>query len=40
VPSSPARALSASWEAIYSLNRDVIGPNPNLISPGEVLKLP
>lgn len=28
------------WEAIYSLNRDMIGPNPNLISPGEVLKLP
>ncbi len=28
------------WEAIFSLNRDVIGPNPNLIIPGQVLKLP
>jgi hypothetical protein len=28
------------WEAIYRINRDVIGPNPNLISPGQILKLP
>jgi nucleoid-associated protein YgaU len=28
------------WEAIFSLNRDVIGPNPDLIVPGQVLKLP
>lgn len=26
--------------AIFRLNRDVIGPNPDLISPGQVLKLP
>jgi nucleoid-associated protein YgaU len=28
------------WQAIFSLNRDVIGPNPDLISVGQVLKLP
>jgi LysM repeat protein len=28
------------WQAIFSLNRDVIGPNPGLIVPGQVLKLP
>jgi Domain of unknown function (DUF1906)/LysM domain len=28
------------WQAIYALNQGVIGPNPDLISPGEVLKLP
>jgi hypothetical protein len=28
------------WRAIYNANRDVIGPNPNLIFPGQVLKIP
>lgn len=28
------------WKEIYELNRDVIGGNPNLIKPGQVLKLP
>jgi glycoside hydrolase-like protein/LysM domain-containing protein len=28
------------WEAIFRLNRGVIGPNPDLLSPGQVLKLP
>jgi hypothetical protein len=28
------------WREIYDLNRNVIGPNPNLIHPGQVLKLP
>jgi nucleoid-associated protein YgaU len=27
------------WEAIFRLNRGVIGPNPDLLSPGQVLKL-
>jgi LysM repeat protein len=30
----------ASWVTIYNANRLVIGPNPNLIKPGEVLVLP
>ncbi|MBO9542123.1 LysM peptidoglycan-binding domain-containing protein [bacterium] len=28
------------WPEIYELNKDVIGGNPNLIRPGQVLKLP
>lgn len=38
-----ARKLGGStrdWKAIYAANRDVIGKNPNLIEPGQVLKLP
>jgi nucleoid-associated protein YgaU len=28
------------WTLIYAANRDVIGSNPNLIYPGQVLTLP
>lgn len=28
------------WPEIYDLNRDLIGPDPNLIHPGQVLTLP
>lgn len=28
------------WMAIYQANQDVIGPNPDLIRPGQVLKIP
>lgn len=28
------------WRDIYNLNRDVIGSNPNMIKPGQVLQLP
>lgn len=28
------------WPRIYNENRDVIGPNPNLIFPGQVLTIP
>lgn len=28
------------WRAIYELNKDVIGPNPNVIVPGQKLKMP
>ena len=37
-----ARRLGAagSWPAIYALNRDVIGPDPGLITPGQRLTLP
>jgi nucleoid-associated protein YgaU len=27
------------WEALYRLNREVIGPDPNVIKPGQVLQL-
>ena len=30
----------ASWPAIYALNRDVIGPDPWVITPGQRLVLP
>ena len=37
-----ARRLGAarSWPAIYALNRDVIGPDPGVITPGQRLTLP
>ena len=37
-----ARRLGAgaSWPALYALNRDVIGPDPGVITPGQRLVLP
>jgi hypothetical protein len=37
-----ARRLGAgaSWPAIYALNRDLIGPDPGVITPGQRLALP
>ena len=37
-----ARRLGAgaSWSAIYALNRDAIGPDPGVITPGQRLVLP
>jgi nucleoid-associated protein YgaU len=32
--------LAGGWQALYALNRQVIGKNPNLILPGEHLRLP
>ncbi len=29
-----------AWPKIYNANKDVIGPNPSLIRPGQVLKIP
>jgi LysM repeat protein len=29
-----------NWREIYNLNKKVIGPNPNIIKPGQVLQLP
>ena len=31
---------SSSWQAIYEQNKSVIGSNPNLIKPGQVLTIP
>jgi len=33
-------ATSDLWRSIYDMNREVIGPNPHLIFPGQVLALP
>ena len=34
------RQVSDGWHAIYRRNRGVIGPDPDLIHPGQVLKIP
>ena len=34
------RRVTALWTAIYERNRSVIGSNPNLIHPGQVLEIP
>ena len=40
----PDAAVTASgpitWKQIYELNKDIIGNNPNLIKPGQQLKMP
>jgi len=33
-------AVTARWHRIYRLNRDLIGPDPDLIQPGQRLRLP
>ena len=35
-----ARAVPGGWQALYSANRRVIGPDPDVIHPGTVLMLP
>lgn len=34
------RRIARYWPRIHRANRDVIGPDPNLIRPGEILELP
>lgn len=38
--SSIAAKYGISWTSLYSLNKSVIGPNPNFIRVGQVLRLP
>jgi nucleoid-associated protein YgaU len=33
-------AAKEKWMAIYEANKDVIGDNPNVIKPDQVLKIP
>ena len=38
-----AKALmgdAKKWRALYEANKDVVGGNPDLIKPGQVLKIP
>lgn len=35
-----AQAHGTTWEKLYELNKDVVGGDPNLIKPGQKLKLP
>ena len=37
--SSIGARFGIPWEALYAANRSAVGPNPNLIFPGEVLSL-
>jgi len=39
-PTAPASDIDRAWRAIYVANRSVVGSNPNLILPGQVLVLP
>ena len=44
-PAAPAQtptstARKGSWQDIYNMNKAVIGANPNLIKPGQQLKMP
>ena len=39
-PDAGNTAIDATWRAIYALNRDAIGDDPNLIFPGLHLALP
>jgi nucleoid-associated protein YgaU len=34
------RRIARYWPRIHRANREEIGPNPNLIRPGQVLELP
>jgi LysM domain len=39
-PRAPDARIAARWRAIYAANRDVIGPDPDVIVPGQRLVLP
>jgi hypothetical protein len=39
-PGADDAAIDAAWRADYAANRDVVGPDPDLILPGQVLTLP
>ena len=34
-----AKKYNTTWKKIYEKNKDVIGSNPNLIYPGQILKI-
>lgn len=39
-PTASAAEVDRAWRAIYDANRSVIGSDPNLIRPGQILELP
>jgi nucleoid-associated protein YgaU len=39
-PQATDRAVTARWHAVYAANRIRIGPDPDLIEPGQRLRLP
>ena len=34
-----AEKYGISWKTLYDLNKNIIGNNPNIIKPGQILKL-
>jgi len=38
-PNASVASVNAAWHQIYAANATVIGSNPNLLRPGQVLKL-
>ena len=40
VPKIPTNPEPGSWQDLYKQNQGIIGNNPNLIKPGQVLKIP
>jgi nucleoid-associated protein YgaU len=39
-PGTPPAVVAPGWQGIYQMNKKVIGPNPNLIKPGQKLTMP
>jgi nucleoid-associated protein YgaU len=39
-PNATTEAIAGRWPQWYEANRQLIGPNPNLIVPGQVLNPP
>lgn len=39
-PRAGVAEVAAYWQRMYSLNRDVIGPDPDVVLPGQRLQLP
>ena len=37
---APGARITARWHAVYAANRSVIGPDPDLLEPGQRLRLP
>jgi nucleoid-associated protein YgaU len=37
---SPAPLVAERWHAIYAANRSLIGPDPDVLVPGQRLRLP
>ncbi len=33
-------AVAAYWPRLHAVNRDVVGPDPDLLRPGQALRLP
>jgi nucleoid-associated protein YgaU len=39
-PNATAEAIAERWPAWYAANRQLIGPDPDLLLPGQVLRTP